>query len=74
MHRGRLANLFSRGRLANLFSRGRLANPLRPALRPPPSPGELQEPSKKAIHKHIHDQDQLVDNAKNGTSDEGQPR
>ncbi|GLC36179.1 hypothetical protein PLESTB_001371600 [Pleodorina starrii] len=36
--------------------------------------GELQEPSKKAIHKHIHDQDQLVENAKNGTAEEGQPK
>ncbi|GIL76867.1 hypothetical protein Vretimale_8661 [Volvox reticuliferus] len=36
--------------------------------------GELQEPSKKAIHKHINDQDQLVENAKNGTTEEGQPK
>uniref|UniRef100_A0A7S0RTH3 AP complex subunit sigma n=1 Tax=Chlamydomonas leiostraca TaxID=1034604 RepID=A0A7S0RTH3_9CHLO len=33
--------------------------------------GELQEPNKKAIHKAIGDQDQLVENAKNGV-EEGQ--
>ncbi|KAG2487861.1 hypothetical protein HYH03_013577 [Edaphochlamys debaryana] len=34
--------------------------------------GELQEPSKKAIHKAIHDQDQLVESAKSGTGEDGQ--
>ncbi|KAG2432571.1 hypothetical protein HXX76_008915 [Chlamydomonas incerta] len=33
--------------------------------------GELQEPSKKAIHKHIADQDQMVEDAKNGTPQDG---
>ncbi|GIL56611.1 hypothetical protein Vafri_11946 [Volvox africanus] len=36
--------------------------------------GELQEPSKKAIHKHIQDQDDMVEKAKNGTAEEGQAK
>jgi hypothetical protein len=35
-------------------------------------PGELQEPSKKAIARLVEAQDQLVENAKNGTEGEGQ--
>ncbi|GFH17859.1 AP complex subunit sigma, partial [Haematococcus lacustris] len=31
--------------------------------------GELQEPSKKAVAKAISDQDQLVENAKNGVEE-----
>jgi uncharacterized protein (UPF0332 family) len=35
--------------------------------------GELQEPSKKAISRVIEVQDQLVENAKNGTEDGQDP-
>ncbi len=35
--------------------------------------GELQEPSKRAIAKAIADQDQLVENAKNGLEEGANP-
>ncbi len=41
---------------------------------PPALAGELQEPSKKSIVRLVEAQDQLVENAKNGTDGEGQQR